>query len=481
MPAQVARATINLRSAERGPPQASTVDFAACGGMVNALLDHRRLDLTHDPVASSVRNLAWPILLSQVLFMLPNLYDAIWLGRLGGEAQAAAGLAMTLRITLISALMALSLASGAIVSRCLGAKEQEQADQAASQAVVLMVIASGSLGLLGFVFARPLLTLAGADESTMPLALRYARILFAGLIAMELVPSLGFMMSGAGAPQLMLAMSATSMGTLLLSEPFLVRSLGIDGAALALVGANAAGMCLGLGLLASGRAPVRITLRRLRPDFATMRRILRIAIPAIPQRGAQNLALSAVTRMVAAYGAPTLAAWVIVERVYNFAVIPGMALARAAPAMVGRNLGAGQPRRAAEAVGFITRAVLVASGVVFGLSALLSPWVMPLFFSDQETAPIGSRVVRLLTLGYVGRALTFVFEGAQSGAGDTVSPMVINLVALWVIQIPLAVLLSATSGLGADGIWLALVCSWIVQAALMAIRFQQGRWRLRRV
>ena len=448
---------------------------------MQALPNRRPLDLTRDSIALSVRKLAWPILVSQVLFMLPNLYDTVWLGRVSSEAQAAAGLAMTVRITLISVLMALSLGSAALVSRCLGARDQEQADQAASQAVVLMVIASGCIGVFGLVLARPLLELAGADETTMPLAVRYARILFAGLIAMELVPSMGFMMSGAGAPKLMLAMSATSMITLLVSEPFLVRNLGIDGAAIAFVGANAAGMCLGLFLLASGRAPVRISLRRLRPDFSTMKRILRIALPAVPQRGAQNLALSAVTRMVAGYGAPTLAAWVISERIYNFAVIPGMALARAAPAMVGRNLGAARPERAAEAVGFITRTAFVTSALVFGLSALLSPAVMGLFTTDLQVAPIGARLVRLLTIGYVSRALAYVFDGAQSGAGDTVSPMIVNVLTQWVLQIPLALLLSTVGGLGADGVWLALVCGWMVQAALMAVRFRQGRWRLKRV
>jgi len=434
-----------------------------------------------EPIAASVGRLAWPILLSQIIFSVPYLYDAIWLGRLGGEAQAAAGLVMTLRITLISPLMALSLAGGAVVARCLGARQQDDADQAASQAFVLMVVASASIGVIGLAFTRPLLALAGADGEVMPYALRYARIVFAGLVALELVPSLGYMMSGAGAPRLMLVMAATTTTLLVASEPFLVRGLGIEGAAIAFIGSHAAGASLGLGLLASGRAPVRITLRRLRPDLGTMARILRIALPALPQRGAQNLAISAITRLIAGFGAPTLAAWVIVERIYNFAVIPGFALSRAAPAMVGRNLGAGRPDRAADAISFISRTALAINGVVFGLSAWLAPSVVSLFTNDAETAPIVVHLTRVLALGYVARAVALVFEGAQSGAGDTVSPMVINLVALWAIQIPAAVVLSGWAGHGSGGVWAALVLSWVIQAALMAVRFRQGHWRLKRV
>ena len=156
-----------------------------------------RRDITTGSLTRNIFHLAWPTAISQVLFMLPNLYDALWLGRLGREAQAAAGLATSVRITMISALMGLSLAGGAVVARHLGAGDQARANLAVLQAVVLMVVASGSLGIVGLIFVRPMLQLAGADPQTLPLGVRYARVIFAGLIAMELTPSLGGMMTGA--------------------------------------------------------------------------------------------------------------------------------------------------------------------------------------------------------------------------------------------------------------------------------------------
>ena len=149
--------------------------------------------------------------------------------------------------------------------------------------------------------------------------------------------------------------------------------------------------------------------------------------------------------------------------------------------MVGRNLGASQPQRATEAVAYIARAALILSGAGFGLLALISPRVMMLFSRDPQTIIIGANLLRVLGFGYVARALTWVFDGAQSGAGDTVSPMVINLLTLWAVQIPLAMLLSGPVGLGARGIWLALTASWILQASLLALRFRQGQWQLKRV
>jgi putative MATE family efflux protein len=428
-------------------------------------------------IAASARRLAWPILLSQIIFTVPTLYDAVWLGRLGGSAQAAAGLVMTVRITMISPLMALSLAGGAVVARSLGAGRQGDADLAASQATLLMVLSSGFIGIIGLALTRPLMALAGADPSVMPYAVRYARVIFAGLIAMELVPSLGYMLSGAGEPRLMLVMATVTAVTLIVFEPSLTARFGISGAGIALVGSYAVGALLGLVILASGRAAVRLSMRGLRPDRAMMGRILRIALPAVPQRGAQNLAVSAITRLVAGFGAPTLAAWAIVQRLYTFTVIPGFALSRTVPAMVGRNLGSGRPDLAARSVSFIARVAAATNTILFGLAALVAPLVMTLFTNDASVADISVRLTRVLAAGFVARALAMVYEGAQSGAGDTISPMIINLVALWVVQVPAAILLSQTARLGPSGVWIALVGSWVVQVLLMAARYRQGHWR----
>jgi len=410
-------------------------------------VSHR--DLTQGSLPQHLWQLSWPITISQALFMIPSLYDAIWLGQLGRDAQAAAGLAQSVRFAMISVLMGLS--------------------------------AGGTLGLIGFVFAGPLLTLAGADPDILPIAVRYARILFAGLVAMELVPSMGFMISSAGAPEVLLRMMLISTGALIISEPLLSRWMGIEGAALALVGSNAAGMLFGFAILLSGRAPIRLSLRRARLDLDTMGQIVRVAAPSVLQRGTPNLAMSLFTRLASAYGPSSLAAWVIVRRVFDFSMIPGMGLSRSAPALVGQNLGAAQPDRAERSVRLIAQFAGALSVIVLTLLALFAPRVMSLFTADPHTAQVGVRAIRILSIGYLAMAVNYVYDAAQAGAGDTLSPMVINLLSLWLIQVPLAFLLSRTFRLGLDGLWLALVLGWLIQVALMWFRYRQGKWKHRKL
>jgi Na+-driven multidrug efflux pump len=80
-------------------------------------------------------------------------------------------------------------------------------------------------------------------------------------------------------------------------------------------------------------------------------------------------------------------------------------------------------------------------------------------------------------VGYLAYTLGLVFDMAQAGAGDTLSPMIIILISLWLVQVPLAYLLSRLPGLDVRGIWLALTLGWIIQAMLMRFRFRQGRWK----
>lgn len=409
--------------------------------------------------------------------MLPGLYDSFWLGRLGSAAQAAAGLAMSVRITMISVLMALSGASGAVVARYVGAQDERNANLATLQAVILMIISAGSLGLVGYVLAEPLMRLAGADPHVLPLAVRYARIVFSGLIAMELVPSIGGMLNTAGAPQVRLTMMIWVMGTQVVVEPFLAGRFGVDGAAAAVVGAHVVGMIWGLSALIRGRATVRIDPHDLRLNFPMMGRIVRIALPSVVQRGAPNLATSLLMRLMASYGSNVLAAWVVGTRILSVMQVPSMGISGAASAMMGLNLGARRVERAKKAVRWIGYTAVGLSAVLMLILLIGAPWILSWFIGEPETLASGVVMLRWLSFGYLLQSVTLVYDAAQVGAGDTLSPMMVNLAALWLVQLPVAWLLANAVGLGAQGIWWAIVVGWGVQAALMVRRYRAGRWR----
>jgi Na+-driven multidrug efflux pump len=236
-------------------------------------------------------------------------------------------------------------------------------------------------------------------------------------------------------------------------------------------------MCYGLFLLASGRAEVRIKRRYARPDRDMIWRILRIAIPGIVQRGIPNLANSILMRFMAGYGAAPLAAFSLFGRQTGLLLSPAAGLAGAAPAMVGQNLGASQPRRADRAVNLIAGAVVLVAGLLLGLLALFARPVFAAFTQDPATITAGVQAIGVLSLYRLLLALGVVMDGGLTGAGDTVSPMVVNFIALFVVQLPAVWLLSTYAGWGVSGIFWGLAIGMGAQALLMTLRFRQGRWQ----
>ncbi|MFN2272116.1 MAG: MATE family efflux transporter, partial [Anaerolineae bacterium] len=108
--------------------------------------------ITQGSLSRSVWRLGWPIAVSSALQFFPGIYDAYWLGTLGSSAQGAAGLMMAVRITMISVLMALSLGSGAVVARYVGARDKRRANLTVLQGILLFALAAGTLGVVGVIF-----------------------------------------------------------------------------------------------------------------------------------------------------------------------------------------------------------------------------------------------------------------------------------------------------------------------------------------
>ncbi|MDF1515967.1 MAG: MATE family efflux transporter, partial [Anaerolineae bacterium] len=406
--------------------------------------------VTQGEINQVIFSLAWPSVVSQVLFQIPSIYDAFWLGKIGPEAQAAAGLAMAIRITMISLLMALSAATGAVVARFLGAGDQEKADAATFNGVVMMVLTSGALGIFGLLFTSPLMKLAGASPDVLPLAVRYSRILFAGLIAMELVPSMGGVFTAAGVPKLRLSMMSCTVGTILIAEPFLMKWWGLEGTVAALVLAHTTGMFWGFSKLIQGHYAVRINLHKMILDKEMMWRILKIASPAVVQRGFPNLAMVILIRLISGFGAQTLAAWMIVRTLSTFALLVAQGISGISGAMVGQNLGAKKPERAKMAVRVISRAVLFISSAILIILAVFAPGILNLFSNDPMTLNTAVSILRVLVVGYIAQALSWVYDSALVGAGDTVSPMLVYSF-MWALQLPLAFLLSKGLNYGTMG------------------------------
>jgi Na+-driven multidrug efflux pump len=171
----------------------------------------------------------------------------------------------------------------------------------------------------------------------------------------------------------------------------------------------------------------------------------------------------------------------IAIRIVMFVLLPSWGLSNAAATLVGQNLGAHKPDRAEASVwraAFYNTLFLAVVGVVF---VALSDTIVAGFTRDAAVAPLAASALRIISAGFPFYACGYVLTQAFNGAGDTVTPTLINVGCFWLFEIPLAYALARPIGMGPAGVFWAVAIAFSLMSIVSAALFRRGRWKLKRV
>ena len=253
--------------------------------------------------------------------------------------------------------------------------------------------------------------------------------------------------------------------------------LGVTGAGVATTIGRSIGVAyLGYYLFTDyGRLRLKRQHMRLAPQL--IRRLLYISIGGIGQFLIATSSWIAIMRIVALYGSAPIAAYTIALRMIEFAILPAWGLGNAAATLVGQNLGAGKPDRAARTTWQAARYNVAFMTVLGILLLILAPTIVGWFSSEPDILKYGTSCLRIMGIGYPAYAAGMILIQALNGAGDTRSPSLMNLVCFWIVQIPLAYWLAVSIGLGPDGVFTAIVLSETLLTVIAVFVFRSGRWR----
>lgn len=425
--------------------------------------------------------LAWPVLCQQFLVFLVGASDRFLAGWFEPDVayQAAQTTASYLGWVISSYTVFITAASAALVARLVGAGDPGAAVRATNQALLL----AAGLGLAGTA-----LGLAGADRFAVLLGLRgetaayaaaYFRPLFL-LLAFQMIEMAGiYCLVGAGDTRPGLYVLG---GVAVINIPLgwlFFHFLGFPGIALGTAVSHVIGCFVVLLMLARGRAGLWLRLGLLWPDGALLWRLLRVGVPA----GVDSMSI-AVSQLwflsiVNGLGDAASGAHGIALGWESLAYLSGAAFGTAAMALVGQNLGAGRPDRAARsgwnAYG-LGCAVMSGMGVLF---VVLAPWMFRLYCPQpekHEVIELGVPVLRLVAFAMPALASTQIFTAALRGAGDTRVPLLFTWTGFLLVRIPLAYLFTGL-GWGLFGAWLAMFADLLVRGGFFLARFAGGRWQ----
>jgi Na+-driven multidrug efflux pump len=228
-----------------------------------------------------------------------------------------------------------------------------------------------------------------------------------------------------------------------------------------------------------GRLSPRLRDLKFAPMVAVQ--ILKVGVPALLMNMQSAFAGMLLMGLVVPFGTVAVASHSLASRVEMFLFVPGMGLGAGAGVLVGHNLGAGRPDRATRGAWLglgIVQCFMMASCIVI---LVWAERLVGVFSSDPQVVSTGAEFLRIATAGYLVMAFSAVLQNSIAGAGDTVPNMVVSIASVWIIQLPLAYLLSRPLGFGIYGVRWALVVSAIASSIAFTAYFVRGRWKTRRI
>jgi putative MATE family efflux protein len=444
-------------------------------------------DYTEGSLNRAILLLAVPMVLEMVLESLFAVVDVFWVGRLGADAVATVGLTESLLSLVFAVGIGLSLSTTAMVARRIGEKDHEGAAVAGVQAIVLGLAVSVVIGIPCWIWASRLLSLMGASPEIVALGSGYTRIALGGSGAILLLFLNNAIFRGAGDAAIAMRLLWVSNIINLILDPCLIFGLGpfprlgVTGAALATFTGRSIGVGYQFYRLLRGTERIRILYRQLRVNLTILLRLLRVSLTGILQFTIAHTSWIGLVRIVSVFGSAALAGYTIAIRVVIFLILPSWGMSNAAATLVGQNLGAGKPERAESAVwrtGFYNMIFLGGIGLFF---VFFAEPIIRLFTQDPAVVPLGAACLRIVSYGNVGYAYAMVMLQAFNGAGDTVTPTIVNFFGFWLLEIPLAYWLAIRLDFRSNGVFWSIVVAEASIAAASAILFRRGHWKTQKI
>jgi putative MATE family efflux protein len=444
-------------------------------------------DFTAGSLNRAILLLAIPMVLEMVLESLFAVVDVFWVGRLGADAVATVGLTESLLSLVFAVGLGLSLSTTAMVARRIGEKDPAGAAVAGVQAIAVGFAVSAAIGLPCLFLAPQLLRVMGASPQIVAVGSGYARIALGGCAAVLLLFLNNAIFRGAGDAAIAMRLLWVSNIINLILDPLLIFGLGpfprlgVTGAALATFTGRSIGVAYQFYRLLKGTERIRILRQQIRLNFHVLFRLVRVSLTGITQFAIAHTSWIGLVRIVSIFGAAALAGYTIAIRILIFIILPSWGLSNAAATLVGQNLGAKQPDRAETSVwrtGFYNMLFLGAIGLFFVFFA--TP-VVRLFTNDPAVVPLAASCLRILSYGNIGYAYGMVMLQAFNGAGDTVTPTIVNFFGFWLLEIPLAYFLALPMRMRSNGVFVSIVAAEAFIAGVSILLFKRGRWKRQQI
>lgn len=444
-------------------------------------------DFTTGSIDKAIFLLAIPMILEMVLESLFALVDIYFVNKVGTNATTTVVLTEASLSILYAVAWGLSIGVTALVARRAGEKNFKAASEIAVQSIMVGTFLSLAISFIGFFYSKEILQLMGASPAVAAENYRFTQIMLIGNIVIVLLFINNAVFRGVGNASIAMKALLIANGINIVLDPVLILGIGpfpkmgLVGAAVATTIGRSVAIIYQFYHLFKGHALIQLAKKQFVVNLSLILSILKTSAGGMFQFIVASCSWIFLTMIIAESGEAAVSGYGTAIRICIFTILPAWGLANAAATLVGQNLGANQPDRAEKSVwrtAFLTFCFFALVSVVF---FVFGKNLVRFFIQDAEAVRVGTQCLQILAIGYVFFAYGLVITQAFNGAGDTKTPTYINLIAFWVIQIPLAYILAKYLQLGPLGVYIAIGFAETALALISIFIFKKGKWKLVRL
>lgn len=431
-----------------------------------------------------LRKLIIPLVLEQILSITLGVADTMMVSSVGEAAVSGVSLVDMVNVVVINIFAALATGGAVITAQFLGRKRQDLACKSAGQLLLIVLGISLLMSVLMVLLRAPLLRLlfGSIDAAVMQNALTYLVISACSYPFLALYNASAALFRSMGNAKVSLKaallMNVVNIGANALL--ILGLRLGVAGAALGSLFARFVSAAVMLYLITkpSGLVYVKRSIKSFIPDGRLIANILRIGIPNGFENSLFQLGRVLVVSIIAVFGTTQIAANAVANNIDAMACIPGQAMSLAMITVVGRCIGA----RDFEQARYYIKKLLKITYLIMGLLIACILTSLPLILKIYNLSPETLRLARTLVFIHNGCAIllwpvAFTLPNALRAASDVRFTLVVAVFSMAAFRILLSYILGWHYGMGAIGVWIAMVADWIFRAGFFTWRAASGKWK----
>lgn len=441
-------------------------------------------DFTTGSIDRAIFLLAVPMVMEMALESLFAVVDIYFVNKVGPHAVATVVLTESVLTIMYSVAWGLAMGVTAMVARRAGEKNFEAAGEIASQAILICLAFSFVISIIGIAFPKELLSFMGAQPEAVENGYHFPQIMLGTNFVIVLLFVNNGVFRGAGdAAVAMRALWIANIINIILDPLFILGigpfpKLGVNGAAVATSVGRGIGVIYQLFHLVKGDGLIKIYKKHFAVNWEIIRQLFKISAGGMGQFIIGSCSWIFLNKIIAESGDSKIVdGYGTAIRICIFTLLPAWGMANAAATLVGQNLGAGLPDRAEKSVwrtAFVTTVFFVLVGIIF---FLFGENLMRFFTSDPLVIKTGKECLYYLSAGYLFFAYGMVITQSFNGAGDTMTPTILNLIIFWGLQIPVAYLLAKKLQWGSTGVYFSICFAEGVLAVVAVILFRRGKWK----